>query len=583
MARFRLSRLDVPRRAEQDNLAEIDWPVLMREAYDRWQITSLRPGQRELIELVLRGQSAVGILPTGHGKSLCFQLPALHLPKAVVVVSPLIALMQDQQAQATDAALDVAKLNSTLSRAEERATREDIHRGVAQLIYVTPERLEHPEYLELLRAGGVSLLVVDEAHCISQWGHDFRPAYLAIRHARRILGDPPVLALTATATPQVAEDVRSQLGIEDAPLVTSTIERPNIMLEVFRTVNGDAKRARVLELLAETDGVAILYVATVRAAEELQRWLSGHGIAAARYHGQLRAAERDEIYRNFMADQYRVIVATKAFGLGINKGDIRLVIHYHLTDSLESYYQEAGRAGRDGAPARATLLFRLEDRRIQTYFLGGKYPRAAQADQLYRALLQSRSSTQPPFTVTTLAEAAGLSLRRTKVLIAQLEAASIIARRGRRLEVVATFADADALDAYLDQYADRSAGDRSRLEAVMHYGQMTECRGRYLRQYFGEPADADCGHCDNCRDRDRRSPPARRRGRSRGRTAPTVPAVNGSSALPAAGDPVRHAAHGEGVVLSVAGNDGVVRFILGDTHTLPLAQLARSGIEPPVD
>ncbi|MFL5312739.1 MAG: RecQ family ATP-dependent DNA helicase, partial [Myxococcales bacterium] len=353
----------------------MDWGDLRREAERRFGVTRFRPGQRELIEAALTGQDALGILPTGGGKSLTYQLPAVLLPRAVVVVSPLISLMEDQQRKAQAARIEVAKLDSTLSTSEERKTVEEIESGGNDLIYLTPERLENPEHLEPLRARGVSLFVVDEAHCISQWGHDFRPAYLALPEAIRALGRPPVLALTATATPEVAQDIVRQLGIRDARVVNTGIERPNLRFEVRRTVNGEAKRQALLRILAGKPGSGIVYAATVRKVEELWRWLSAEGIDAGRYHGKLRTAEREESQHRFMAGEIRLMVATSAFGLGIDKPDIRFVVHWNFPDSVETMYQEAGRAGRDGQPARAVLLYRLEDKRVQSFFLGGKYPR----------------------------------------------------------------------------------------------------------------------------------------------------------------------------------------------------------------
>src|SRR5438105_1083621 len=260
----------------------MDWTDLRREAARRFRVTRFRPGQRELIEAALTGHDALGILPTGGGKSLTYQLPAVLLPRAVVVVSPLISLMEDQQRKAEAARIGVAKLDSTLSASEERETVAEIESGGSELIYLTPERLENPEHVEPLRARGVSLFVIDEAHCISQWGHDFRPAYLALPEAIRALGRPPVLALTATATPEVAQDIVRQLGIPGARVVNTGIERPNLRFEVRRTVNGEAKRQALLGILREEPGSGIVYAATVRKVEELWRWLAAQGIDAVR-------------------------------------------------------------------------------------------------------------------------------------------------------------------------------------------------------------------------------------------------------------------------------------------------------------
>ncbi|RIL02353.1 MAG: recombinase RecQ [Proteobacteria bacterium] len=481
---------------------------LEREARRRFGIAGFRPGQREILDAVLAGRDVLGILPTGAGKSLCFQLPALFLREPVVVVSPLVALMRDQEGKLEERAIPTARLDSTSSAAEARAERDQLASGEARLVYVTPERLESPEWIAALRARGAGLFVVDEAHCVSQWGHDFRPAYLALRDARRALGDPPLLALTATAAPEVQADVVQQLAMRDPLVVRTGVDRPNLAFAVERCVNEDAKRAALRRVLDAQPGVGIVYTATVRAAEELAAWLRGEGVAAERYHAKLRAAERHAVQDGFMADAYRAIVATRAFGLGIDKPDVRFVVHWQFPDSLESYFQEAGRAGRDGAPARAVLLYRLEDKRIQSWFLGGKYPSRAESQRVFDALAErARAADGRGVSADEVVAACGVARRRVRVVLAQLAGAGIVERR-RRLHVRRAIADAGELDALLGEYESRHTSDRERLDAMMRYAQSTQCRVQRLRAYFGEDAGDACARCDNCENDAQRIPPA---------------------------------------------------------------------------
>ncbi len=484
----------------------VDWKLLGRKARELFGVKTLRPGQREIIECVLSGKSALGLMPTGSGKSLCYQLPALFLPKITLVISPLLSLMQDQTLKLNEAGIEAAKIDSTLTQKEERQALLEVKNGHAELVYVTPERLENPAFLEPLCRAGVSLVVVDEAHCVSQWGHDFRPAFLTIKQAIQKLGNPPVLALTATATPEVERDVLTQLGMARARVFSTGVDRPNLNFQVLRTVNEHEKFQRLLEVLVETDGTGIVYVTTVKLANELHRKLLGSGIVAGKYHGKMKMPEREQMQDDFMHDRHKVIVATKAFGLGIDKPNVRFVVHYTFPDSVESYYQEAGRGGRDGKPARAILLYRLEDKRIHSYFLGGKYPTRADAAHLYQSVLKLSGLDRTAMTLDSLIETAQLPKTKARVLIAYLENEGIVSRN-KNIRLLHTFDSSDATETFLNHYDERTEADRERIQKIMRYGQMTECRAIYFRNYFGEATGQLCQNCDNCLTHAARSVP----------------------------------------------------------------------------
>ena len=333
----------------------------------RFGLRGLRPGQREVIESVLAGRDTLAIMPSGAGKSLCYQLPTLHRRGTTIVVSPLISLMKDQSDKLEERGVDAAPVNSALSARERRESMRRIRGREADFIFTTPEQLANPEFVEKLKHNPIDLFVIDEAHCITQWGQDFRPAYRELGAALRALGNPTLLALTATATPDVIEDIARQLGRPRMRVLNAGVYRPNLYFEVLQTTNEAEKKQALLEVV-RSGGAGIVYCATVRAAKEVHGWLAKQGEEAQLYHGRLGGRERAERQDAFMSGAARTMVATNAFGMGIDRQDIRYVVHYQLPGSLEAYYQEAGRAGRDGEEARCTLLYDHGDRRVQLYF-----------------------------------------------------------------------------------------------------------------------------------------------------------------------------------------------------------------------
>ncbi len=451
-------------------------------------LPSFRPGQRDAAAAVLEGRDLVAVMPTGAGKSLCFQLPALLLPGTTIVVSPLIALMKNQVDALRARGIASAAIHSGLPGPERAAAEAELAAGALKLVYVAPERLASGTFRGALARARPARLIVDEAHCISQWGHDFRPDYRRLAGFREGLG-VPAAAFTATATPEVRADIAAQLGLASPLELVTGFERPNLTLAVERC-RGRADKAQALRrILAEVGSPGIVYAATRKSVDLWADHLAAQGLRAGRYHAGLDDAERARVQDAFLAGRLDVIAATNAFGMGVDKADIRFVAHAELPGSVESYYQEAGRAGRDGAPSRCTLLFSPADVRTQEFFLAGANPGARVVRDAWHRLGKGMRPEEVEQELGGDAMSALAAATAVRLLLRAADAAGVEPGRGP----VPLDPAAGAL---------KARRDRERLDTMVRYAFSRGCRTRFVYDYFAGGAQGGaaprCGVCDVC-------------------------------------------------------------------------------------
>ena len=522
-----------------------------RAAAMRLGIQQLYPEQQRAVTASLAGHDVLVVLPTGFGKSACYQVPSMVLPRPVVLVSPLLALLRDQHEKLIKRQIPVERLDGTVRGVARREALQRVAAGGSLLVMTTPETLAGDELGDALRSTGISMAAVDEAHCISEWGHDFRPAYLRLGERLRELGAPPILALTATATQSVRDDITRYLGMRNPDVVAGSPHRANLAFEVME-ISGNERLRALTRFIKRLRRPGIVYCATTKAVDDLYGALRLLRMPVHHYHGRMAAKERNAEQELYMKHGRRTImVATSAFGLGIDKPDIRYIVHYQSPASLEQYVQEAGRAGRDGRRANCILLHDPKDRDIHEAL---QQTSRIRPDQLYRisSTLAAYAGENRTPTLEALTLAAQLAERQTKALLVVLEEAGLVALDEDNIRITVP---ADQFEEQARSLAGRfvtlRTQDGRRLDRMGEYVHARECRAVFLRRYFGEEDGTPCGLCDFCRgaperpstfwqpiarpERPKRKKKRRRRRRGRGggggqQPGQTPPAPTGGTA-----------------------------------------------------
>jgi ATP-dependent DNA helicase RecQ len=452
-----------------------------------------RPGQQEVIEAVLARRDTLAVMPTGGGKSVCFQVPALLFEEGLtLVVSPLVALMKDQVDALRASGVAAAAINSSISAEEQARTLNEAASGKLRLLYVAPERFGNGAFMAALRGLPVALLAVDEAHCISQWGHDFRPSYRDLGAVRPRIGNPPIVALTATADPRVRADVVERLRLGDPVVHVAGFDRPNLRFETVRVRSKKEKAEQIAAKLRDLkEESAVVYCGTRKNVEELTDYLQQQRIKCARYHAGMQDDDRKRIQEAFARDSLRIIVATNAFGMGIDKPDVRMVLHHDMPDSLESYYQEAGRAGRDGAPADCVLYYGPRDRSLRDFFIEMSHPEPRRVVEIYQELVRYGGNRTHVREVMRENDEPGVN-----AAIHALVESGLAGRSGQMVWATRLDGVDDIDTAGLEEHRAHAI---AKVDSMERYAESRACLRARILDYFGDEHHASaCGNCGPC-------------------------------------------------------------------------------------